>query len=71
MLTIAARVVGDAGGSQLCEAGFTSAAVPTGALAAQAVLLTSAGRQHLFLSFGDNGGSDPKTSQHALTKSQE
>lgn len=41
LIGIAARVVGDAGGSQLCEAGFTSAAVPTGALAAQAVLLTS------------------------------
>lgn len=53
MLTIAARVVGDAGSSQLREAGLTSAAVPTGALAAQAVLLTSVGRQHLLLSFGE------------------
>lgn len=46
-------MVGDAGGSQLREASLTSAAVPTGALAAQAVLLTSVGRQHLLLSFGE------------------
>lgn len=41
LVGIAARVVGDAGGPQLREAGFTSAAVPTGALAAQAVFVTS------------------------------
>lgn len=40
LIGIAACVVGDAGGPQLREAGFTSAAVPTGALAAQAVLVT-------------------------------
>lgn len=53
MLTVAARVVGDAGGPQLREAGFTSAAVPTGALTAQAVLITSVGRHQPLLSFGE------------------
>lgn len=51
VLTVAARVVGDAGGAQLREASLTSAAVPAGALTAQAVLVTSVGRhQHLLRS---------------------
>lgn len=41
LIGIAARVVGDAGRPQLREAGFTSAAVPTGAFAAQAVFIAS------------------------------
>lgn len=49
VLTVAARVVGDAGGAQLREASLTSAAVPAGAFAAQAVLVTSVGRQQLLL----------------------
>lgn len=49
MLTVAACVVGDAGGPQLREASLTSAAVPAGALAAQAVLVTSVGRHQLLL----------------------
>lgn len=53
VLTIAARVVGDAGGPQLREAGFTSAAVPTGAFTAQAVFLASVGRHRPLLSFGE------------------
>lgn len=64
MLTIAARVVGDAGRPQLREAGFTSAAIPTGALAAQAVFVTSVGRHQLPLSFGEeaplHGGPIPE-----------
>lgn len=52
-LTIAARVVGDAGRPQLREAGFTSAAVPTGAFAAQAVFIASVGRHQPLLSFGE------------------
>lgn len=52
-LTIAAGVVGDAGGPQLCEASLTSAAVPTGALTAQAVFITSVGRHQLLLRFGE------------------
>lgn len=46
-------MVGDAGGPQLREASFTSAAVPAGALAAQAVFITSVGRQQLLLSLGE------------------
>lgn len=38
LISVAAGVVGDAGGPQLCEACLTPAAIPTGALAAQAVL---------------------------------
>lgn len=41
LISVAARVVGDAGGPQLREASLTSAAVPAGALAAQAVFVTS------------------------------
>lgn len=42
-------MVGDAGGPQLREASLTSAAVPTGALTAQAVFVTSVGRHHQLL----------------------
>ena len=49
VLPVAACVVGDAGGPQLREASLTSAAVPAGALAAQAVLVTSVGRYQLLL----------------------
>lgn len=41
LIGVAACVVGDAGGPQLREASLTSAAVPAGALAAQAVLVAS------------------------------
>lgn len=40
LISVAARVVGDAGGSQLCEARLTPATVPAGACTAQAVLIT-------------------------------
>lgn len=41
-LTVAAGVVGDAGGPQLREARLTPAAVPAGAFAAQAALVAPA-----------------------------
>lgn len=40
LIGVAARVVGDARGSQLCEACLTPAAVPAGAFTAQAALVT-------------------------------
>jgi hypothetical protein len=46
-LTIAACMVGDTGGPQLCEACLTPAAIPAGALAAQTVLITPVERHQL------------------------
>lgn len=66
-LTVAARVVGDAGGPQLREASLTSAAVPAGTLAAQAFFVTSVGRHQLLLRFGEKallcGAPHPRTAQ--------
>lgn len=73
-LTVAARVVGDAGGPQLREASLTSAAVPAGALAAQAVFVTSVGRHQLLLRFGEKallcGAPHPRTAQRILPSPQ-
>lgn len=61
MLTVAARVVGDARGSQLCEACLTPAAVPAGAFTAQAALVTPA---------GEHGFPDGKETQSLQAPSQ-